>query len=46
MCYLNRTYRVLPTRRVTPECDEDEEQYNDILKRIAPTTNDQMMVPT
>ena len=35
-----------PQRRVTPECDEDEEQYNEILKRIAPTTNDQMMVPT
>ena len=24
--------------RVTPEWDEDEEQYNEILKRIAPTT--------
>ena len=32
--------------RVTPEWDEDEEQYNEILKRIAPTTNDLMMVPT
>lgn len=31
---------------LTPEWDEDEEQYNEILKRIAPTTNDLMMVPT